>query len=959
MCFAPSGHWSPFLIDPRLALCRATLALGFLAVSATPAPAVMPTPGGTVPSEVIQGFESGLFQLPQHRTGLGSSVVQTVWNVPVILVAFSDQPFATTVYGGQTPARFFETELFDTTAATPTGSVFDYYRWVSGNRIRVVGKVVATVTLPNTKNYYANNNWGLTGQSRPQNICGLVGAALTYADPLVDWTPYDQDHDGYVDMVWVVHSGLPGEGTVARDNVWSLTSRLSSWPGGEKFTTHTPVPGATGLKILVDRFSMLPEISAIRPGKPCEIGVYCHEFGHALGLPDLYDTSVMGGARNMGPGNWNLMSTGGYGGDGNSPEYPAHLGAWSQLFLGWSQSVRPANDTLIVQGPIENGAPVVEFWCQGEPNAEHFLIENRQRIGFDRNLTRAGLLVYQVDETVIGLGLQSNRINSDVIPGLRLVEADGLYDIVAGRNRGDDHDPFPGFYGRTEMNDDTSPSTRTFRGAVTNIALHQIELAGTDARYLAQVRAPGWVTPRPLATNSPDLIWPSSPANRAVLLADGSLAIATSETRNGVPQIMLRARSQTGPWRDPIQVSNSSGGASDPSIAALPGGSDLVLVWGDRRHGAGELYFRSRIRGVWTDERRLTDLEGDSRFPSIGVDRWGRVHLAWLYTAGGAPQVRFMAFSYFSPFGTSVAVTDSTAQPDPPVVAVAPDGGSYILWPDRARSPASIWFSHFHPDSSVSARKQVASNAFASPAVDAVVDASGDLHIVWQVSGPGLNQFHYQRRMGSGQAPMPFDTLLISRTETVQNPVLRLDPAGGLHLAFLTNSGGIQQVRYKHSVAGRGWDFTAAEVTRVDEGPAARPALVATSGDEVSVFYIGFPNGTGSYMERRRMLPGNAVAVFEPASVAPLSLTIGPNPLRAGTTMSLRWPGAPQTGPDRSTVEFYDLNGRRLAAVALVADDRGASAELPGSVTAAWKSGVYFARLRGRADRSARLVVIR
>jgi M6 family metalloprotease-like protein len=920
----------------------------------------MPSPNGTVPPEIVQGFEAGLFQVPPHRADLGTSLVQSVWKVPVILVAFSDQPLGTTIYGGQTPARFFETSLFDTSGATATGSVFDYYRWVSGNRIRVEGKVVATITLPNSKNYYANSDWGLNGSSKPQNIMGFVSAALTYADPTVDWTQFDQDHDGYVDMVWVVHSGLPGEATVNRDNLWSLTSRLTSWPSGEKFTTHTPLPGAVGLKILVDRFSILPEISAIHPGLPSEIGVYCHEFGHALGLPDLYDTSVMGGARNMGPGNWNLMSTGGYGGDGNSPEYPAHLGAWSSLFLGWRQSVRPTNDTLIVQGPIESGAPVVEFWCQGESNPEHFLIENRQRLGFDRNLTKEGLLVYQVDETVIGLGLQSNRINTDIVPGLRLVEADGQYDIVAGRNRGDDHDPFPGYYGRTVMDDDTSPSTRSFRGAVTNIALRQIELLGTDARYFAQVRQPGWeAAGRPIASDAPSLAWPSGPANRVVQLADGSLAIATSEMRGGQSQIVVRTRNLYGPWGSPAQVSFSNGGASDPTLAALPGGTDLVVVWDDRRHGPGELYFRSRIRGVWTDERRLTDLEGDSRFPSIGVDRWGRVHLAWLYTAGGTPQVRFMAFSYFSPFGTSVAVTDSTSRPDPPVVAVAPDGGSYVLWPDRARTPVSIWFSHFHPDSSLTGMKQVATNVNASPAVDAVVDPSGALHIAWQVSGPGLNQIHYQRRPANGGLTAPLDTVIVSRAETVQNPVLRLDPAGGLHLVFLTNSNGVQEVRYKHAAPGRGWDYAAAEVTRESEGPALRASLLPMNPDEVSVFYIGFPNGIDSNLERRRLLPGHAVAVLDPPPAPPLSLTIGPNPLRAGTTMWLRWPASSETGPDRSTVEFYDLNGRRLAAVAVAGDERETSVELPGSITAGWKSGVYFARLRGKIERSARLVVIR
>src|SRR6185503_7804402 len=158
-------------------------------------------------------------------------------------------------------------------------------------------------------------------------------------------------------------------------------------------------------------------------------------------------------------------------------------------------TVRPTTDSLIVQGPIAAGAPVMDFWFQGEANPEHYLIENRQRMGYDRNLPEEGLIVYQIDETVIAQGIGANRVNYGQLTGLRLVEADGLYDLIAGRNRGDAHDPFPGQFARTQFDDDTNPWTRTFRGAVTNIALNEIEAVGDNMRYFMQVRAPGWQAP--------------------------------------------------------------------------------------------------------------------------------------------------------------------------------------------------------------------------------------------------------------------------------------------------------------------------------------------------------------------------------------------------------------------------------------------------------------------------------
>jgi hypothetical protein len=142
------------------------------------------------------------------------------------------------------------------------------------------------------------------------------------------------------------------------------------------FLTTQLVPGSTTEYMRLDPFSCLPELSGLIPGRRSEIGVFCHEFGHALGLPDLYDTSALDQVVNVGPGNWSLMSTGAYGGNGIQPELPAHLGGWASAYLGWSSTIRPAQDTTITITPMSSGGPVVEFWFQGESNPEHFLLEN-------------------------------------------------------------------------------------------------------------------------------------------------------------------------------------------------------------------------------------------------------------------------------------------------------------------------------------------------------------------------------------------------------------------------------------------------------------------------------------------------------------------------------------------------------------------------------------------------------
>ncbi len=954
----PTGHWS-HVLSVSDHLPRAAFVLIWMGALAMPAAAVMPSPAGSIPPEVSQAFDARLFELPLRTDRLGTSAVQTAWNIPVILVGFSDQPLGTTIYSGATPAQYFDRTLFDTTGVTSTGSVFDYYRWVSGNRIRVVGKVVASLSLAQAKNYYANNNWGLSN-SAPRNMYGFVSAALQYADTSVDWRPFDQDNDGFVDMLWVVHSGFPGEATLAADNLWSVTSRLTSWPGGGSFETHTPRPGAPAIRIRVDRFSVLPEHSAIRPSQLTEIGVYCHEFGHALGLPDLYDTSNLGGGANTGPGNWSLMGTGSYGTDGVSPEFPSHLGAWPLRWLGWRESIRPVNDTLMVQSSLAGGAPIVEFWFQGEANSEYFLIENRQRESFDRNVPAEGLIVYQVDEKVMTpVAVASNRVNYGDTRGLRLIEADGLNDLVLGHNRGDSKDPFPGSLARTQFDDETIPSTRSIRGAVTNIALRQIEQVGDHVRYQLQVRAPGWEPPASAIIGDFNPIWPSGAANRALSMADGTVVTAISERRAGRPQIVLRSRSRFGAWVDPIQVSTSPGSATDPSIAALPGGSDLVVIWSDTRHGAGELYYRSRIGGVWSLERRLTDSAGDARYPSVGVDRFGRVHLAWLYTEGASPQVRFMTFTYYSPFGMPLTVSSTTGSPDAPVVAVEPDGVSHIFWSDRATSPTSVRYARYGPSTGLSSPQPVAVSSFAQPAIDACADATGAVHVVWQASGSGgVNQIRYQRRPPGGGAPSPSDSVIVSGGESVQNPVVRVDEGLSVHMAFITVNGGVPQVRYRRRHPDRGWDYGSTEITLVSEGAAARPMIVPGREDEVSVLYFLPTIEADRLFERRRFMPNNTLAAPDPFRLPTrFDLRLGPNPLRAGSTLVLRLAGdAPDPG---NVVEIFDLVGRRVVSTLLVPHADGLSAEIPGTITRGWGSGVYFARVRDGVALAARLVVLR
>ncbi|HEV7732190.1 MAG TPA: M6 family metalloprotease domain-containing protein [Candidatus Binatia bacterium] len=169
-------------------------------------------------------------------------------------------------------------------------------------------------------------------------------------------------------------------------------------------------------------------------------GVLCHEFGHLLGLPELY---APGAARHEGIGVWGLMGQGTWVGRGADPP---ELDAWSKLQLGWVDVDVIERTTYRVRLPaVEREPRVVKIPAVPGRPQEYYLLENRQRIGADAKLAGDGILVWHVDEGVAGFRTAQMRPEHKL---LHLVEADGRGDLdlghAAGGNRGDASDPWWG-----------------------------------------------------------------------------------------------------------------------------------------------------------------------------------------------------------------------------------------------------------------------------------------------------------------------------------------------------------------------------------------------------------------------------------------------------------------------------------------------------------------------------------
>src|SRR5262249_31807221 len=144
-------------------LAAAVLAFAVLGTGA--ARATAPPVAGALPAELSEAFRLGAFAQPAPPRGLGASAGTSVWRIPVLFVSFSDDSIT---FGNEA----FDHELFDSTRSVPTGSVYDYYQWASRGRLKVTGEVVARVRLPNTREYYAFNSYGVNSTTTPQNCFG-------------------------------------------------------------------------------------------------------------------------------------------------------------------------------------------------------------------------------------------------------------------------------------------------------------------------------------------------------------------------------------------------------------------------------------------------------------------------------------------------------------------------------------------------------------------------------------------------------------------------------------------------------------------------------------------------------------------------------------------------------------------------------------------------------------------
>ncbi|HEX9487272.1 MAG TPA: M6 family metalloprotease domain-containing protein [Gemmatimonadales bacterium] len=459
---------------------------------------------------------------------LGSApAVSGVLRVPAILFKFRDTPASelrTTVAYDQV---LFGVAPVGAAAGRPY-TYRTFYEQMSNDLLSVQGQSYGYAALDSNEVTYtgvagtcSGNPYGNTncnGLFSPQAVARMQGGlreALRKLDNQVDWTQYDSDGDGYVDLVTFIHPPLDGAcGGASNNHLWSHRFFLT----GNPYTTHSV--NAQGVPIKVSDYILESGVGGLDGCDTTQImpvGTVAHETGHGFGLPDLYDTDNT----SEGVGEFSLMGSGNY----TSPFSPSRMDAWSLSQLGWVTVVPLQSNGTFSFGAAPSSDTAFYLLVGGaNPRGEYFLLENRQTVQADSAMVHfhcrvwfssstpppcgGGLLIYHVDSAQIAQhGFdQDNRVNTAPIHGLEVVQADARGNLDANPNtacsgaapgcsdRGDAGDLYPGPTGNVAFTPTSVPAAlRNSDNLPAGIVLDQITQLASNGTMQFRLTYPVWV----------------------------------------------------------------------------------------------------------------------------------------------------------------------------------------------------------------------------------------------------------------------------------------------------------------------------------------------------------------------------------------------------------------------------------------------------------------------------------
>ena len=331
----------------------------------------------------------------------------------VILAQYSDMSFQpeNTLTAFQ---AMFDSEIYSYGGAT--GSAKKYFEDQSFGQYSPVFDIVGPVTVSNTQRYYGTNDrWGTD-----PHVYELIIEACQIADTAwdVDFSIYDNDHDGFIDFVYVIYAGQGEADGGPTYTIWPHTSYIY-----DSFNQRVRLDG-----LYLNTYACSNELktsgffSTSRNG----IGTFCHEFSHVLGLPDHYATN---NSITKQTGYWDLMCSGSY---NNSSNTPAGYTAYERFFMGWATPVI-LNDPVTIDSmkPHVTSGESYIITESGTSNLKgndpsptlFYMLENRKKVSWDAYIPGEGLMITRIDYDYSKW--VRNIVNNSSARGYDIIEADG------------------------------------------------------------------------------------------------------------------------------------------------------------------------------------------------------------------------------------------------------------------------------------------------------------------------------------------------------------------------------------------------------------------------------------------------------------------------------------------------------------------------------------------------------
>ncbi len=288
------------------------------------------------------------------------------------------------------------------------GSVHKYFNDISFGNLSLTFDVYGPIKVSGKTSYYATRRDSLV-----QEACMIADDIIDFSNPA-----YDSNGDGIVDFVSIVFAGYSSS--------YTGNSDLWIWPAANG-TNIGKFDGAQVFRWLVsNELNGFPGAFSVEPY--CRIngiGLFCHEFSHCMGLPDIYPRNEKARINNQEMEFWDLMDGGEYLQNGYAP--PPYT-AWERETMGWMTVDTLTTDQKGIElKTVDSGGKAFRFMNPNDnTKREYMMIENIQNEGWNYFQKGHGLLVYHVNyaSDIVNASDYPNNVKGE--PRMAVVPADSL-----------------------------------------------------------------------------------------------------------------------------------------------------------------------------------------------------------------------------------------------------------------------------------------------------------------------------------------------------------------------------------------------------------------------------------------------------------------------------------------------------------------------------------------------------